>query len=98
MVLEKLEKAKKLQSQIVYLKEKLESFNPEKKMVYLHIRDHWGNKLGVIETYNFSEEYLEAAGYYFNVFVANAYSEFLAKVRDGIQERIDLIQSELDNL
>jgi hypothetical protein len=98
MTQETLERAKKLQSQIVYLKEKLESFNPEKKMVYLHIMDHWGNKLGVIETYNFSNEYLEAAGYYFNVFVANAYSEFLAKVRDGIQERIDLIQSELDNL
>jgi len=98
MTKETFERAKKLQSQIVYLKEKIKSFNPENKMVYLNISDHWGNKLGIIETYNFSDEYLEAAGYYFNVFVANAYSEFLAKVRDGIQERIDLIQSELDNL
>jgi hypothetical protein len=98
MTQETLERAKKLQSQIVYLKERIKSFNPEKKQVHLIVTDMCGNKLDLIKTYEFEIMFQESAGYYFDVFVANAYSEFLAKVRDGIQERIDLIQSELDNL
>jgi hypothetical protein len=98
MDLEKLEKAKELQSQIGFLKNKIKSFNPENKYVYLNITDHYGNKRDVIETYAFSDKYSEAAGYGFNQFVANSYGEFLEKVQTELQKRIDILQLELDNL
>ncbi len=95
---ETLEKAKELQSQIGLLKNKIKSFNPENKYVYLNIADHYGNKRDFIETYAFSDKYSEAAGYDFNQFVANAYGEFLEKVQAELQKRIDALQSELNNL
>ena len=98
MTNETLEKAKKLQSQIGFLKDKIKSFNPKNKYVYLNISDHYGNKRDVIETYAFGDKYSEAAGYDFNHFVANSYGEFLEKVQTELQKRIDALESQLDNL
>ena len=97
MEIEKLEKAKELQSQIDFLKEKIKSFNAKNKWVYLNISDHYGNKRDTIETYAFSKMYLDSAGSSFDNFVANSYGEFLEKVRNKMQERIDFLQTEFDS-
>lgn len=94
----KLQKAKELESQIDFLKKKISLFNEKNRWVYLNISDHYGNKGPTIETYAFSKEYSEAAGYSFDNFVADAYGEFLEKVRNKMQERIELLQSEFNNL
>jgi hypothetical protein len=98
MEITKLEKAKELQSQIEFLKNKIKLFDEKHKWVYLNISDHYGNKWHTIETYAFSNEYLEAAGYSFDNFVADSYGEFLGKVKNKMQERIDILENELLNL
>ncbi|MFA5195580.1 MAG: hypothetical protein WC401_07260 [Bacteroidales bacterium] len=98
MTLENLEKANELQSQIKFLETKIQSFNPENKCVYLDVKDHHGNKRDVIETYFLGDMYVKSAGYAFKNFIADAYAEFLKKVRDEMQKRIIYLQNELNNL
>ena len=98
MELEKLEKAKGLQSQIVYLKERIKSFNPENRYVHLIITDEYGNKRGFIKTFALDRSFEESAGYDFAHFIADAYSNFLAEVQTELQKRIDILQLELKNL
>ena len=95
MKTETLEQAKKLQDQIGYLKNEIKIFDAKQRYVYLQISDHYGNKGGVIKTYAFSPAYNEAAGYSFDSVVSDAYGVFLETVRKAMQERIDLLESQL---
>jgi len=95
---ETLEKANKIQSKIEFLENKIKTFDPKSKWVYLSVGDHYGNKYYTIETYHLGCEYYEAAGYMFEDFISDSYAEFLTKVRDKMQEKIDLLKQELDEL
>lgn len=98
MKLEKLEKAKELQSQIEFLKKKIKSFDPTNRYVYLNVSDQYGNKRDIIETYAFNDTYIKATSYSFENVISDAYAKFLETVRDEMQKRIDYLQNELDSL
>lgn len=99
MKIENFEEAKEIKTQIDFLENKIKTFDPSQRWVYLRIYDHYGNNLHqTIETYSFSSDYTNAAGYGFDDIVSRAYSKFLSDVQEAMQQRIDMLKEQFESL
>lgn len=94
-----LEKAKELENYIKIIDNYLTKFNPNYWVVWLQVRDQYGNMGSLLDLYahsNMGTDNNSALGYSINL--AENYKEFLEKCTKDLKNRKEELQIQLDKL
>jgi len=90
MLKENFDKAVKLQEQINLIDTYIRKFKPDNNIVYLHVKDHYGNGSLTLDLYAHEPKTSMALGYTHNNFT-EYYKEFLKKcVKDLKNRKLEL--------